>query len=239
MDEPFGRLRELSYAEGGGTWFSCELRFTRGSRSYRGHAEAEEFPFPEGTDIPETAPLEELAAFPRGDVPRWLLDALPTAVPVGLREPEDRWPERFAPGFSAPEPLPVSSGELAYTPIEHMAVHGFAHNGKAGEFTVMLNEKAPSSDYLLFIGGRSRTEPSYWVAREDMRGTDTGVISCALDDRRLVLRLTPQAADGMETETVLVVDLNLKPAEIEELRVTLRKILLSAPPDRMPSLIGF
>ncbi|AWS46300.1 hypothetical protein [Streptosporangium sp. 'caverna'] len=222
LDASFQRLRELSYVDGRGTWFSCELRFTPRSRSYHGHVDADAFPFPGGTDIPGLAPLQELAAFPRDAVPRWLLDALPTAVPFGLRETD-----RFRREPSTPEPAPVFSGELVYTPMEHMAVHGFGHGENRRVFAVVLDERTTGDgDRLCFMNRQSMTGSPYWVTRGAMRGTGGGITSYVLDDRRLVLHLTPEAADDLETETVLTVDLNLKPAETEELRVALQKIIL-------------
>ncbi|MBB4940969.1 hypothetical protein FHR32_005346 [Streptosporangium album] len=53
------------------------------------------------------------------------------------------------------------------------------------------------------------------------------------------LRLTPEAADAMETETVLAVDLNLEAGEIERLRTVLGMIFHAGASDLMPSLMGF
>jgi hypothetical protein len=225
LDESFQRLRELSYADGRGTWFSCELRFTPRSRSYHGHADADTFPFPGGTDIPGLAPLEELAEFPRDAVPRWLLDALPTAAPFGLRKTDRGWSRPFGSSSSIPEPAPVFSGELVYTPLGHMTVHGFGYGESRHGFTVVLDEKPSGDGDRLCFMIQSMTGSPYWVSRGDMRGTGGGITSYVLDDRRLVLRFTPEAADELETETVLTVDLNLKPAETEELRAALQKII--------------
>jgi hypothetical protein len=226
LDESFQRLRELSYVDGRGTWFSCELRFTPQSRSYHGRVDTDAFPFPEGTDILGLAPLEELATFPRDTVPRWLLDALPTTVPFSLRKPGGDWPERFRNRPSTPEPAPVLSGELVYTPVGHMAVHGFGYGEDRRGFAVVLDEKTTGDgDRLCFMIRQSMTGPPYWVTRGDIRVTGGGVTSYVLDDRRLVLHFTPEAADDLETETVLTVDLNLKPTETEELRAALKKII--------------
>ncbi|WP_440105924.1 hypothetical protein [Streptosporangium sp. H16] len=239
LEEQVRRLRELAYRDGEGTWFSCELRFTPGSRSYRGHVDAERFPFPDGTDIPDLAPLEELAVFPRDTVPGWLRDALPTAVPMGLREPEDSWPH-FGDSGVPPDPEPVVSGELAYTPIEHMVVRGSGFGEEREGPTAFLHgETGGGGDHLLFLGGKGGGEQPYWVAREGMRGTGGGITACVLDDRRLVLHLTPRAADDMETETVLTVDLNLTPAETERLRTVLSGVFHGGSSDWMPSLTGF
>ncbi|MDP9849577.1 hypothetical protein [Streptosporangium lutulentum] len=224
LDEPFRRLRELSYADGRGTWFSCEVRFTPESRSHHGHVDADAFPFPAGTDIPGLAPLEELTTFPRETVPRWLLDALPTAVPFSLRKPGDSLWER--PDRSAPEPAPVFSGELVYTPLGHLPVHGFGHGENRRVFAVVLDEKTTGDgERLCFMNRQSMTGSPYWVTRGDTRSTGGGITSYVLDDRRLVLHLTPEAADELETETVLTLDLNLKPAETEELQAALKKII--------------
>ncbi|WP_371783488.1 hypothetical protein [Streptosporangium subroseum] len=227
LDESFQRLRELSYVNGQGTWFSCELRFTPRSRSYHGHVDADAFPFPGGTDIPGLAPLEELAAFPRDAVPRWLLDALPTAVPFGLRKTDPGWSGPFSGRPSIPEPVPVFSGELVYTPLGHMAVHGIGYGEARHGFTIVLSEETTGEgDHLCFMIRQSMTGPPYWVSRGDLRGTGDGIMSYVLDDRRLVLHLTPEAADDLGTETVLTVDLNLKPAETEKLQAALKKSIL-------------
>ncbi|MFF3439538.1 hypothetical protein [Streptosporangium sp. NPDC002721] len=237
LEESVRRLRELSYREGEGTWFSCSLSFTPKDRSYRGEVDADGFPFPDGTDIPDLAPLEELMVFPRGTVPGWLLDALPTAVPMGLREPEDSWRRRF---HESPDPEPVVSGEVAYTPTEHMVVRDFGFSGRGEGPAVFLHEEADGGgDHLLFLGRGDGEERSYWVAREGMRGTGSGITACALDDRRLVLHLTPEAADNMETGTVLTVELDLTPVDTERLRTVLGRVFRGGSSDRMPSLTGF
>ncbi|MEU0477909.1 hypothetical protein ABZ260_01810 [Streptosporangium sp. NPDC006013] len=236
LEEPFRRLRELSRRDGEGSWFRCELRFTPESRSYRGQVDADGFPFPEGTDIPDVALLEELTLFPRDLVPGWLLDALPTAVPVGIHEPEDlrrrsRW---------APRPEPVISGELVYTPAGHLAVHRLEVDERAaGPIAVLHEEAEGGGDHLLFLATKEAGKRSYWVARKDMRGTGGGITACVLDDRRLVLHLTPRAADDMETETVLTVELNLGPVETERLRAVLGRVFRAGVSDPMPSLTGF
>lgn len=238
LAEPFHRLRELSHRDGEGSWFSCELRFTPESRAYRGQVDADGFPFPEGMDIPDIASLEELTVFPRDAVPGWLLDALPTAVPVGLREPEDPW-QQLHRRSRPPVPEPVIAGELAYTPIGHLAAHGFEFRGDLGGPTVLLTEKAGGGgDYLLFIARSRKGDPRYWVTREDMRGAGGGITACVLDERRLVLHLTPEAADAMETETVLSVDLHLEADEMERLRTVLGGILRIGGPELTPSLTG-
>jgi hypothetical protein len=238
LDEPFQRLRELSYVDGRGPWFSCALRFAPESRSYHGSVDGDGFPFPEGTEIPWVAALDELTAFPRDTVPRWLLDALPTAVPLGLRKPEDDPEERVTLGFSIPETAPPLSGDPSYTPLGHLTAHGFGTGEDTYGFNVTLSEEAAGDDAQLFFVRYPQTDLSYWVGRGGIRGTSGGITSCAIDDRRLVLRLTPEAADDLETETVLTVDLKLNPAETEELRAALKKILLSGPSEQTPSLIG-
>ncbi|MEU4403621.1 hypothetical protein AB0F88_03785 [Streptosporangium sp. NPDC023963] len=239
LEEQVRRLRELAYRDGEGTWFSCELRFTPESRSYRGHVDADEFPFPDGTDIPDLALLEEPMVFPRGAVPGWLLDALPTTVPMGIREPEESW-RHFGRPDAFTDPEPIVSGELAYTPIERMVVRDFGFSGEPEEVAVFLHEEVDGGgDHLLFLGRRDGEKRSYWVAREGMRGTGAGITACVLDDRRLVLHLTPEGADGLETETVLTVDLNLRPVEMERLRTVLSVVFHGGASDRMPSLTGF
>ncbi|MEU4534488.1 hypothetical protein AB0G15_06465 [Streptosporangium sp. NPDC023825] len=239
LEEQVRRLRELAYRDGEGTWFSCELRFTPGSRSYRGHVDADGFPFPGGTDIPGLALLEEPTVFPRRTVPGWLLDALPTVVPMGIREPEDLR-RHFGGSDRSPDPEPIVSGELAYTPIEHMVVRGSGFGEEREGPTAFLHEKAGGGgDHLLFFGRRDGREQPYWVARGSMRGTGGGITACVLDERRLVLHLTPRAADDMETETVLTVDLNLTPAETEQLRTALSGVFHGGSSDRMPALTGF
>ncbi|WP_436762876.1 hypothetical protein [Streptosporangium sp. V21-05] len=236
LEEQVRRLRELAHRDGEGTWFSCELRFTPESRSYRGQVDADGFPFPEGTDIPDIAPLEELTVFPRDTVPGWLVEALPTAVPVGIREPEDPWRH----SAESPDPEPVISGEVAYTPIGHMVARGLRAGERGGEPLAVLEEKAGGGGgHLLFIARREGKRRPYRVGRSGKRGTEDGIIACVLDDRRLVLRFTPKAADDMEAETVLTVDLDLTPAETERLRTVLSKAFQAGTSDRMPSLTGF
>lgn len=239
LEEQVRRLRELSYRDGEGTWFSCELRFTPQSRSYRGHVDADGFPFPDSMDVPDLAPLEELAVFPRDTVPGWLVDALPTAVPIGLREPEDSW-HAFGRSGESPDPEPVVSGELAYAPIERLVVResGFGEEG-AEPLAILYEEAGGGGDHLLFLGRGDGGEQPYWVARQGMRGTGGGITACALDDRRLVLHLTPKAADDMGTETVLTVGLDLMPAETERLRIVLGEVFRGGASGPTPSLTGF
>ncbi|MFI6789273.1 hypothetical protein ACIBG4_18325 [Nonomuraea sp. NPDC050383] len=66
VDEQFQRLRELSYRADAGTWFTCELEFTAGSRGYTGHVDSSAPPF---ADVPARAALAELTLFPHEEPP--------------------------------------------------------------------------------------------------------------------------------------------------------------------------
>ncbi|MEU9834491.1 hypothetical protein AB0D67_23430 [Streptosporangium sp. NPDC048047] len=232
--EPFQRLRELSYREDAGTWFTCELELSPGGRGYTGRVDSTAPPF---GDVPPSAALAELTAFPREEPPGWLLDALPTAVPFGLStaygDRYDRWYAHF--GDRRPPAPPPITGELAYRPATTMTARAYGHDQDRGRRLVCLTAQAddPGADHLLVTSHRE----GYWVARQDMRGTREGVRSITLDGTVLRLELTPEAADRLETESVFEVRLDLPPGTLGELRTVLPGILRSV--DRAPELIGF
>ncbi|GAA3409463.1 hypothetical protein [Streptosporangium vulgare] len=87
-------------------------------------------------------------------------------------------------------------------------------------------------------GETGESSPTGWPARA-CGAPGGGITACVLDDRRLVLRLTPRAADDMETETVLTVDLDLTPAETERLRIVLGEVFRGGASGPTPSLTGF
>lgn len=129
---------------------------------------------------------------------------------------------------------------MAYTPIEHMVVRELGLGERSGEPVVFLNEEAGGGgDRLRFIAEKEGGKRPYRVSRTGMRGIGGGITACVLDDRRLVLHLTSKAADDLETETVLTVDLNLTPAETERLRTVLSGVFHGGTSDLMPSLTGF
>ncbi|GGS50050.1 hypothetical protein GCM10010156_05960 [Planobispora rosea] len=231
MDEPFQRLRELSYQAGGGTWFICELEFSSGGRGYTGRVDSSAPPF---EDVPPVAALAELTAFPREDPPGWLLAALPTAVPFGLPttygDHYDRW--RHRPGNHRPLPI---AGELAYLPATTMTARDFGESREPGGHLVYLTEQADDLEHGHLMLSCHRE--AYWVGRHDLRGAREGVRSVTLNGAVLRLELTPGAADALETETVFEVRLDLPPKTIGQLRSALADLFRSAV--RAPELIGF
>ncbi|MER5321662.1 hypothetical protein [Streptosporangium roseum] len=234
MDGPFQRLRELSYRAGAGTWFTCELAFSPGSRGYTGRVDSSAPPF---EDVPAPAALAELTTFPREEPPGWLLAALPTAAPLGLPitygDRYDRW--RNLPDDDRPPSPPPITGELTYLPATTMTARAFGQSQEHGRHMVYLAERAGESESeLLLVACYKET---YWVARQGMRGTGEGVRSVMLDGAALRLELTPEAADMLETETAFEVRLDLPPETIGELRAALPGVLRSAA--QAPELIGF
>ncbi|WP_449062954.1 hypothetical protein [Planomonospora algeriensis] len=234
MDEPFRRLRELSYRADAGTWFTCELAFSPGSRGYTGSVDSSARPF---EDVPPSAALAELAAFPREEPPGWLAAALPTAEPLGLPvaygDEYDRWGGLR--GDDRTPPLPIA-GEFDYLPASTMTARVLSHNQDHRQHTVYLAEQAdgPDDAGCLMV---TRYQDAYWVARHGMRGTGEGVRFIELDGAVLRLELTAEAADALETETVFEVRLDLPSRTIGELRVVLPGML--RPVARPPELIGF
>ncbi|WP_188197802.1 hypothetical protein [Nonomuraea sp. SYSU D8015] len=232
MDEPFQRLRELSYKADAGTWFTCELAFSPGSRGYTGRVCSAAAPF---EDVPAPAALAELTTFPREEPPGWLLAALPTAPPIGLPttygDHYDRWAAHHGDG----RPPPPIDGELAYVPATTMTARTFHHDQESGHHSLYLMERTdePEAGYFTV----SRYEDAYWIGRHSMHSTNTGVRSITLDGALLRLELTPEAADGLATETAFEVRLDLPPENIGRLRAVLPGML--RPVTQGPELIGF
>ncbi|GIH94760.1 hypothetical protein ACFFMN_22250 [Planobispora siamensis] len=238
MDEPFRRLRELSYQAGTGTWFTCELEFAPGGRAYTGRTDSYAPPF---EDVPPAAALAELTLFPRREPPGWLLAALPSAVPVELPvaygERYDRWGSHLAEHLGdhlLRHPLPIA-GELVYVPDTAMTASAFGQDREHGRHILHLADQADEvREEHLAMGCY---KGACWVARHGMRNTGGGVRSITLDGAVLRLELTCEAADLLETETVFEVRLDLPPETIAELRTTVPAVLRSAAGP--PELIGF
>ncbi|MET7329692.1 hypothetical protein [Nonomuraea sp. NPDC005650] len=233
MDEPFQRLRELSYEADAGTWFTCELAFSAGSRGYTGSVDSAAPPF---EDVPPSAALAELTTFPRAEPPGWLLSALPTAAPIGLPTPwgdrRERWDRNLG---DRPPPPPPHHGELAYLPATTMACRDFGTRDKHNRHLVYLVEQVDDreAEQLVVIG----YEEAYRVARHGLRDTDEGVRSITLDGAALRFELTGEAADALGTETTFEVRLELPPEAIAELGAALGKAL--APVAGALERIGF
>jgi hypothetical protein len=232
MDEPFQRLRELSFKAGAGTWLTCELTFTSSGRGYTGRVDSSAPPF---EDVPGTAAMAELTTFPRDEPPGWLLAALPTAAPFGLPttygERYDSW-HGVLPGDHRPPPI---SGELDYVPSTTMTARVFGEGEERDHPMVYLaaQENDPEAGHLLI----SCYQQAYWVAREGIRGTGEGIRSITLDGTALRLELTTEAADLLETETAFEVRLDLPPETVGRLRAALPGMLCRAA--QPPELIGF
>ncbi|MGW7483757.1 hypothetical protein ACWGH8_34885 [Nonomuraea muscovyensis] len=243
LDEPFRRLRELSYQGGAGTWFSCELAFSPGTRGYACRVDSAAAPF---DDVPAPAALAELTAFPRDEPPGWLLAALPTAAPIGLPTTYgERYDWLWKHTGERPPPSPAISGESAYLPATTMTARAFAHGQKHGRHLVQLAGQADEPEaeqFMVMCSGES-----YHVGRRSVRGTgggtgrdfgiDAGLRSITLDGATLRLDLTPEAADTLETETSFEIRLDLDPGSLGDLRAVLPGMLRSVV--RAPRLIGF
>jgi hypothetical protein len=232
MDEPFQRLRELSYRADAGTWFTCELEFAPDGRGYTGRVDSSASPF---EHVPAPAAMAELTVFPRDEPPGWLLAALATTAPLGLPTSYggqyDGWHE--FPGDRPPPPPPIT-GDLAYLPATTMTARSFGQSPEHGHDLVYLAEKAdePEGEHLLVTSHKA----GYWLARQGMRGTSEGVRSVTLDGAALRLELTLEAADLLETETVFEVRLDLPSEALGELRATLPGVLGRSA--KAPELIG-
>ncbi|MFF0574424.1 hypothetical protein [Streptosporangium saharense] len=227
---PFQRLRELSHRAGEGTWLTCELAFVPGSRGYTGQVDPHARPF---EHVPAEAALTELTLFPRDEPPGWLLDALPTAPPLGLPVSYggdyDRWRRNEPP----PPSLPIT-GELSYLPEATMTARAFEHSWEYGQPTVFLLEKPgdPQAGHLLF----SHHRKTFWMSRHGMRGSGEGLRAVTLDGRTLRLELSPRTADTLETETVFEIHLDLPEETVGELRTALSAVLRAVTP--APDLSG-
>ncbi|MFI6739065.1 hypothetical protein ACIBI9_39595 [Nonomuraea sp. NPDC050451] len=233
MDEPFQRLRELSYKADSGTWFTCELAFSPGSRGYTGRVDCSAPPFDE---VPALAALAELTTFPRTESPGWLLTALPTAAPIGMAttygEHHDWWADDRS-GRRPPPPPPIH-GDVTYVPAATMTCRDFSQGEGHGQRVVFLMESADDAEAgQLYVAGY---EEAYWVARHGIRGTGEGVRSITLDGAALRFELAPEAADALGTETTFEARLKLPPETIAELRTALRAVL--GPIAQAPELIG-
>ncbi|MFI9844568.1 hypothetical protein ACIHFD_46610 [Nonomuraea sp. NPDC051941] len=238
LDEPFQRLRELSYQADSGTWFTCELAFPAGSRGYTGRVDSSAPPF---EDVPAQAALAELTTFPRTESPGWLLAALPTAAPIGMPttygEHYDRRYNSWGDDDSdrRPPPPPPIHGDVAYVPAAAMTYRDFGRRDERRQRVVFLAESAgdDESEHLYVMG----YEEVYLVARHGTRGTSEGVRSITLDESALRVELTPEAADALGAETTFEARLELPPETIAELRTALGFVL--GPVAQAPELIGF
>ncbi|SDH70800.1 hypothetical protein [Nonomuraea jiangxiensis] len=233
LDDPFQRLRELAYRADAGTWFTCELVFSPGTRGYTGHVDSAAPPF---EDVPPVAALAELTTFPRPEPPGWLLAALPTAAPIGLPTTYgDHYERRSLMHREPPPPPPPISGTLSYLPATTLTVRAFEHGRRHGRNHFHLTDQAGhhADERLVVLSG----EDVYWVARHGERVTDRGVRSITLDGGTLRLELTPEAADALETETSFETHLDLPPETIDALRTVLPGMLRTV--TDAPRLIGF
>ncbi|MEV4800027.1 hypothetical protein AB0K18_08410 [Nonomuraea sp. NPDC049421] len=210
LDESLERLRELSYRKGKGTWFSCELEFTSGSRGHGCRADGEAMPF---ALVEPAAALGELTMFPRDVPPEWLLAALPTAMPFGLPVPlldERPWHSPF----DEHRPAPPITGEVSYTPAAGMTARVAGHEEDSepvpGQRLLWLGERPDDPDAEAVV--LTVHEETYYLARHPEGATDGGLRSLTLDGATLRVELTPRAADRLRTETVFEVRLDL-PAE--------------------------
>ncbi|MFI7611314.1 hypothetical protein ACIBP6_08865 [Nonomuraea terrae] len=230
VDEPFRLLREVSYRPGVGTWFTCELAFAPHGRGYTGRVDASAPPL---ADVPPAAALAELTTFPREDTPGWLLDALPTTVPLTAPttygDHYDRWREH-----RGRHPLPPIDGDLVYVPAAVMTARVFDHGVERGQHLWHVAEKDAAGADALMI---SAYEQKYWVGRDGARGIGEGVRSLSLDGAVLRLELTSEAADELRTETLYEVRLDLPPESIDRLRAAVPDMFRLV--DDAPELIGF
>ncbi|MFD0658561.1 hypothetical protein [Thermocatellispora tengchongensis] len=217
LDEPFQRLREVSWTEGAGTWFTCELTFTPGTRGYTGRVDDTDRPFED--TVPGLVALGELAAHPRDRVPPWLLDALPTAVPLPLPQQPGHRDTASWPGGG--KPVPAISGELAYVPATRTTVGGFELVEERDRTTLVFTDGRAGHDRLICVGHGS----AYWIARPEASGTNTGVRSITLDGAVLRFDLTTEAADAMWTGPTFEVRLDLPPDRLTALRAALGRVL--------------
>lgn len=234
VEEPFRRLRELSYMPGVGTWFTCELAFSPHSRGYTGRVDCSARPF---EDVPPVAALMELTTFPREEPPDWLLAALPTAAPLGL--PTTNSKDRRDDHPDGHRPPPPITGELAYHPATTMTARDFDHSHNDGRHRICLAAEHAEDAEVERLAVACYQE-SYWMTRSGVHGiggTDDGVCSITLDGATLRVELTPEAADAMETETTFEVHLDLLPDALNALRTTLPGMLRSV--TDAPKLIGF
>ncbi|WP_431912865.1 hypothetical protein [Nonomuraea jabiensis] len=180
LDEPFQRLRELSYKADSGTWFTCELGFSAGSRGYTGRVDSSAPPF---EDVPALAALAELTTFPRAESPGWLLAALPTAAPIGMPTTYGEHYDWWGDDRSDHRPPPPIHGDVAYVPAAAMTCRDFGYGDEHRQRVVFLAESADDdeSEHLYVMG----YEEGYWVARHGIRGTGEGVRSITLDGAAL------------------------------------------------------
>ncbi|MBB5781108.1 hypothetical protein HD596_007864 [Nonomuraea jabiensis] len=232
LDEPFQRLRELSYKADSGTWFTCELTLSSGSRGYTCRVDSSVAPF---EDVPAPAALAELTTFPRTEPPGWLLAALPTAAPIGMPTTYGAHHDWWGDDRSDRRPPPPIHGDVAYVPAAGMTCRDFGHSDEHRQRAVFLAESAgdDESEHLYVMS----YEEVYMVARHGFRGTDAGMRSITLDGAALRFELTPEAADALGTETTFEARLELPPETIAELRTALRAVL--GPVAQAPELIGF
>ncbi|WP_378788915.1 hypothetical protein ACFMQL_34260 [Nonomuraea fastidiosa] len=253
LDEPFERLREMSYREGEGTWFTCELELSADSRGYVCRTDGEEMPF---AQVDPLGALGEMTVFHRHEPPGWLVAALPTAAP--LSPPASVVSSRLRPpGIPLADwrtvlthHQPPITGEVSYTPATGMTARA-----------VRLDEQAEPPPGLRYLYLETRPgDPEeerlvvvafgdeYWLVRHPFGIADGArldpdealgepVRSLTLDKATLRLELPAWAADDLQTETVFEVALDLDAAQMATLRAAVPQVLSQAADP--PELIGF
>ncbi|MFG1694531.1 hypothetical protein [Nonomuraea sp. NPDC049309] len=243
LDEPFERLRELSYRTGQGTWFTCELELPAGSRGYVCRTDGEAMPF---AQVDPLGALGEMTLFPRDEPPGWLVAALPTAAPLSLPVSALSRPPA-PPAGAVPEwrdhlgecHQPPITGEVRYTPATGMTARAARLDEGAGPvpgqrfFYLESRPGDPTAETLLVTA----YDDVYCLARHPYGVTDHGVRSLALDGATLRLELAAGAADQLQTETVFEVALDLDAGQAATLRAAVPRVLGQAAGG--PELIGF
>lgn len=210
LDEPFERLRELSYKSNAGTWFTCELVFPAGSRGYTGRVDATARPLEE---IPPSAALAELTLFPRREPPAWLLDAMPTAMPLALpRTGFDPWHREHRP--RAPR-----EGELRYVPATAMTARALLKTAHIDPPAIFLAERLHDDGAAMLA--LARRGDTCVLGRGATPPVEVDLSRVTLDGSTLHIELTPEEADALGTETVFEAHLEVPPQEIAVLRAVL------------------
>ena len=112
---------------------------------------------------------------------------------------------------------------------------GFAGNGDGSGFAFIVMRSADEPDADDVRMGWD----SYCLTTADGLTHYGGLESMTLDDRRLVLRLTSEAADTLELDRDVEVELQVDADELHEFRDLLPGIVLWGRTDARPSLFGF
>ncbi|MCT9931689.1 Imm10 family immunity protein [Planotetraspora sp. A-T 1434] len=237
LDGPFDQLKFAQYQQGEGTWFVCRLDYAPRGKSYNAMMSTfdVEPPFAQDIEVPASAYVEELTKYPRKPelIPPWMRAGWPEGVPL--------------PGSASIPAFPPAVEEAgpSWPPLKEMVVRTIGRDDDPGLVVLGMAEDANGTGtVLLFMMSTEEADEqeirlgmdTYCVVR-DQATTYGGVSACNLASRRLTLHFTQEAAEALDVEPILQIELQVDDDAVELLRTSLREILLSGRDDQRPHSI--